>query len=111
MEKIRLKANLVFFSFNPVRQCAVHSLAEAHVSPTEAATISDVGNGAIDISTKIGFSSLLHGNDDKQVYEKSVSRGEMPPKKGKKGGKKQDDDWGEDDKKVICFRFLKPQTV
>ena len=81
------------------------------MSPTEAATISDVGNGAIDIATKNGFSSLLQANNDKPGFEKSLFRGEMPPKKGKKGGKKQDDDWGEDDKKVICFRFLKPQTV
>ena len=107
MEKISLKANLVFLSFNPVRQCAVHSLAVAHVSPTEAATISDVGNGAIDTATKNGFSSLLQANNDKPRFEKSLFRGEMPPKKGKKGGKKQDDDWGEDDKKVIFFRFVK----
>ena len=49
--KINLGPSLVFSSIAEVRQCAVHSLAESHVSPTEAAQ-SDVGNGAIESRNK-----------------------------------------------------------
>ena len=49
----------------------------------------------------------MQANYAMQCVQISLSRGEMPPKKGKKGGKKQDDDWGEDDKKVNFSYFLK----